>query len=218
MRQPHAVAQRRRYLTVRVIVPGSAAGCTAVVFRPQPSADMGFARSRSAHRTSRAFRKRRETLTPLAEIGGCYHLPVAPLARNHVSTVIREQSPMSRIAIVNALVDNVGLSKKHANAVLKELFDATEGVIAKALKKGEKVGITGFGTFSVGKRNARVGRNPQTGEKVKIAASKAPKFKAGASLKGFVNGKVAASKPKKAAKKVSKKVAKKVAKKGGKKK
>ena len=96
---------------------------------------------------------------------------------------------MSRIAIVNALVDNVGLSKKHANAVLKELFDATEGVIAKALKKGEKVGITGFGTFSVGKRNARVGRNPQTGEKVKIAASKAPKFKAGASLKGFVDRK-----------------------------
>ena len=121
---------------------------------------------------------------------------------------------MSRIAIVNALVDNVGLSKKHANAVLKELFDASEGVIAKALKKGEKVGITGFGTFSVGKRNARVGRNPQTGEKVKIAASKAPKFKAGASLKAFVNGKTAATKPKKAAKKVTKKVARKAAKKG----
>lgn len=122
---------------------------------------------------------------------------------------------MSRIAIVNALVDNVGLSKKHANAVLKELFDATEGVIAKSLKKGEKIGITGFGTFSIGKRNARVGRNPQTGEKVKIAASKAPKFKAGASLKAFVNGKAAA---KKAAKKVAKKAAKKVAKKAGKKK
>lgn len=119
---------------------------------------------------------------------------------------------MSRVAMLTALVDNVGLSKKQANGVLKELFDATEGVIAKALKKGEKVGITGFGTFSLGKRNARVGRNPQTGEKVKIAASKAPKFKAGASLKGFVNGKSAA--PKKAAKKASKKVAKKAAKKG----
>jgi len=126
---------------------------------------------------------------------------------------------MSRIAIVNALVDNVGLSKKHANAVLKELFDANEGMIAKALKKGEKVGITGFGTFSVGKRNARMGRNPQTGEKVKIAASKAPKFKAGASLKAFVNGKAVAKKaPRKAAKKVTKKVAKKAVKKGGKKK
>ena len=124
---------------------------------------------------------------------------------------------MSRIAIVNALVDNVGLSKKHANAVLKELFDATDGVIAKSLKKGEKIGITGFGTFSIGKRNARVGRNPQTGEKVKIAASKAPKFKAGASLKAFVNGKTAATKVKKAAKKVTKKVAKKAAKKAGKK-
>jgi len=131
---------------------------------------------------------------------------------------------MSRIAIVNALVDNVGLAKKQANAVLKELFDASEGMIAKALKKGEKVGITGFGTFSIGKRNARVGRNPQTGEKVKIAASKAPKFKAGASLKAFVNGKTttkAASKktaPKKAAKKVTKKVAKKTVKKAAKKK
>ena len=124
---------------------------------------------------------------------------------------------MSRIAIVNALVDNVGLSKKHANAVMKELFDASEGVIAKALKKGEKMGITGFGTFSVGKRNARVGRNPQTGEKVKIAASKAPKFKAGASLKAFVNGKTTAKKATKAAKKVTKKVTKKVAKKGAKK-
>jgi DNA-binding protein HU-beta len=124
---------------------------------------------------------------------------------------------MSRIAIVNALVDNVGLSKKHANAVMKELFDASEGVIAKMLKKGEKVGITGFGTFSVGKRNARIGRNPQTGEKVKIAASKAPKFKAGAGLKGFVNGKVAVAKVKKVAKKVTKKVAKKVTKKVAKK-
>ena len=115
---------------------------------------------------------------------------------------------MSRIAIVNALVDNVGLSKKHANAVLKELFDASEGVIARSLKKGEKIGITGFGTFSIGKRSARVGRNPQTGEKVKIAASKAPKFKAGASLKAFVNGKTTATKatkPKKAAKKAAKK-------------
>jgi len=126
---------------------------------------------------------------------------------------------MSRIAIVNTLVDNVGLSKKQATAVLKELFDATEGMIAKSLKKGEKVGITGFGTFSVGKRNARTGRNPQTGEKVKIAASKAPKFKAGASLKGFINGKTTAKKATKAAKKVTKKVAKvaKVAKKGAKK-
>ena len=128
---------------------------------------------------------------------------------------------MSRIAIVNALVDNVGLSKKHANAVLKELFDASEGVIARSLKKGEKIGITGFGTFSIGKRNARVGRNPQTGEKVKIAASKAPKFKAGASLKAFVNGKTTATKatkPKKAAKKVTKKVTKKAGKKAAKKK
>jgi DNA-binding protein HU-beta len=121
---------------------------------------------------------------------------------------------MNRIEMVNGLVEKVGLSKKHAGAVMQALFDTTDGMIAKALKKGDKVGITGFGTFSVGKRNARVGRNPQTGEKVKIAASKAPKFKAGVSLKGFINGKVSAPKPKKAAKKVVKKAAKKGAKKG----
>jgi DNA-binding protein HU-beta len=122
---------------------------------------------------------------------------------------------MNRIQIVNALVEKVGISKKQSNAVMKELFDSADGVIAKAMKKGEKVSITGFGTFSVGKRNARVGRNPQTGEKVKIAASKAPKFKAGASLKGFVNGKAVAPKvAKKGAKKAAKKVVKKAAKKG----
>jgi DNA-binding protein HU-beta len=124
---------------------------------------------------------------------------------------------MNRIEMVNALVEKVGLSKKHASAVMAALFDATEGMIAKSMKKGEKVGITGFGTFSVGKRNARVGRNPQTGEKVKIAASKAPKFKAGVSLKGFVNGKVAAPKVKKAGKKAAKKVVKKATKKAAKK-
>jgi DNA-binding protein HU-beta len=184
-----------------------------IVFLRQPSRHKAFSPVVALRRNTAHRRKTRKTLTPLAEIAGAYHFPVAPLARKHVSTVIWEKGIMSRIAIVNALVDNVGLSKKHANAVLKELFDASEGVIAKALKKGEKVGITGFGTFSVGKRNARVGRNPQTGEKVKIAASKAPKFKAGASLKAYVNGKTAATKAKKAAKKVTKKAGKKAGKK-----
>ncbi len=118
---------------------------------------------------------------------------------------------MNRIDIVNALVDGHELSRKTANAIVATIFDAEEGVIAKALKKGDKVGITGFGTFSVRKRAARLGRNPQTGEKVKIAASKAPAFKAGVSLKGFVNGKSAAPKT---AKKAAKKTVKKAAKKG----
>lgn len=117
---------------------------------------------------------------------------------------------MNRIDIVNALVASHGLTRKDAVGVYRTLFDAEEGLFAKALKKGDKVSLTGFGTFGVRKRAARMGRNPQTGEKVKIAASKAPAFKAGVSLKAFVNGKtVAKPAPKKAAKKAVKKGAKK---------
>ncbi|HCM92176.1 MAG TPA: HU family DNA-binding protein, partial [Lachnospiraceae bacterium] len=61
--------------------------------------------------------------------------------------------------------------------------------IAKTLKKGDKVQLVGFGTFEVGKRAAREGKNPQTGAKIKIPASKAPKFKAGKALKDTVNKK-----------------------------
>jgi DNA-binding protein HU-beta len=95
------------------------------------------------------------------------------------------------------------------------VFQGVNKTVAATDAASGRLSITGFGTFSVGKRNARVGRNPQTGEKVKIAASKAPKFKAGASLKAFINGKAAA--PKKAAKKVVKKAVKKVVKKAAKK-
>ena len=65
-------------------------------------------------------------------------------------------------------------------------FKAFEGVVTEALKGGEEVRITGFGKFSVRERKAREGRNPQTGEKMKIAASKAPVFSAGNALKGAV--------------------------------
>lgn len=62
-------------------------------------------------------------------------------------------------------------------------------IITERLKKGDTVGITGFGTFSVAKRAARKGRNPSTGEAIKIAASKAPRFSAGATLKATLNPK-----------------------------
>ncbi|WP_317395757.1 HU family DNA-binding protein, partial [Blautia hydrogenotrophica] len=68
-------------------------------------------------------------------------------------------------------------------AVLKSFID----VVSDELKKGEKVQLVGFGTFEVSKRAAREGRNPQTGETMKISASKAPKFKAGKALKDLVN-------------------------------
>lgn len=117
---------------------------------------------------------------------------------------------MNRTDIVNALVASHEMSRKDALAVYRFFFDAEEGHLAKALKKGDKVSLTGFGTFGIRKRAARMGRNPQTGEKVKIAASKAPAFKAGVSLKAFVNGKtVTKAAPKKAAKKGAKRGAKK---------
>lgn len=62
-------------------------------------------------------------------------------------------------------------------------------IVTERLKKGDTVGITGFGTFSVTKRAARKGRNPATGESIKIAASKAPRFSAGATLKASLNPK-----------------------------
>jgi len=68
-------------------------------------------------------------------------------------------------------------------------LDALAKTITDALKKGEKITLVGFGSFEVKKRAARKGRNPQTGEEIKIAASKAPVFKAGKSLKDAVNKK-----------------------------
>lgn len=73
-------------------------------------------------------------------------------------------------------------SKKEASEAVNAVFDA----ITKALSKEEKVALTGFGVFSVSRRAARMGVNPRTGEKIKIAATKVPKFKAGKALKDAV--------------------------------
>ena len=82
-----------------------------------------------------------------------------------------------------AKIAEAGLSKKDAGAAL----DAAVAAIGDALAKGESVQLVGFGTFSVKERAAREGRNPRTGATVKIAASKAPVFKAGKVLKAKVN-------------------------------
>jgi DNA-binding protein HU-beta len=73
-------------------------------------------------------------------------------------------------------------SKRKAEDAVSCVFDT----ITKALKKGQAMTLVGFGTFSVGKRKARVGRNPQTGKEIKIAAKKVPKFSAGKALKNAV--------------------------------
>ena len=90
---------------------------------------------------------------------------------------------MNKTELVDAIAKKASISKKDAEAAVKAF---TEAVTAE-LKKGGKVQLVGFGTFEVAKRAAREGKNPQTGEKIKIAACKAPKFKAGASLKQSVN-------------------------------
>ena len=92
---------------------------------------------------------------------------------------------MNKTELVDAIAKKASISKKDAEAALKAF---TEAVTAE-LKKGGKVQLVGFGTFEVAKRAAREGRNPQSGAVMKIAASKAPKFKAGKALKDTVNGK-----------------------------
>ena len=90
---------------------------------------------------------------------------------------------MNKTELVAAMAQAAELSKKDAEKALKAFTD----VVAAELKKGEKVQLVGFGTFEVSERAAREGRNPQTGETMKIEASKAPKFKAGKALKDEVN-------------------------------
>ena len=90
---------------------------------------------------------------------------------------------MNKGDFIGAVADAAELSKADgARAV-----DAMIEVIKKALKKGETITLVGFGTFSVRKRAARMGRNPQTGATIKIKASKNPAFKAGKALKDAVN-------------------------------
>lgn len=91
---------------------------------------------------------------------------------------------MNKSELVENVASDAGLSKADAARAVDSLLTTVE----KRLRKGEDVSITGFGKFSVAKRGTRTGRNPQTGETVKIKASKTPKFSPGASLKQAVNG------------------------------
>jgi DNA-binding protein HU-beta len=85
--------------------------------------------------------------------------------------------------LVEWVASSVDLKKGEAEAAVDAVFDG----VAAALKKGDEVRIAGFGTFAVAARAASEGRNPRTGEKIAIAASKQPKFRAGKSLKEAVN-------------------------------
>lgn len=85
------------------------------------------------------------------------------------------------------LVDAIAKSADISKAAAARALDATVESIKKALKKGDTVSLVGFGTFKVGKRAARNGRNPRTGATIKIKAAKVPKFSAGKGLKDAVN-------------------------------
>lgn len=85
---------------------------------------------------------------------------------------------MNKAELVAKMADDAGVSKTQANAALDSVIEA----VTKTLKGGGKVTLVGFGTFSVSKRSARTGRNPKTGETIKIKAKKVAKFKAGKEL------------------------------------
>lgn len=92
---------------------------------------------------------------------------------------------MNKSELVSAMAAKTELSKKDAEKALKAFID----VVTEELAQGGKVQLVGYGTFDVSERSARTGRNPQSGEVMNIAASKAPRFKAGKALKDAVNGK-----------------------------
>jgi len=89
---------------------------------------------------------------------------------------------MNKQDLIEVIVKKTGLSKSKADETINTIFSA----IGDALKKGDKAAFVGFGTYSVSKRKARTGRNPQTGAAIKIPAKKVIKFSAGAGLKAKV--------------------------------
>ena len=89
---------------------------------------------------------------------------------------------MQKSDLIEKIAGEAGISKAAADRALSALLNN----ITKAMKKGDRISLVGFGTFSISKRAARIGRNPQTGAEIKIKAKKVPKFSAGKSLKEAV--------------------------------
>ena len=89
---------------------------------------------------------------------------------------------MNKSELIDAIATQSGVTKTTASRMLDAFVDSITG----SLKKGDSVTLVGFGTFYVGERSARIGRNPKTGASIKIAASRSPKFRAGKGLKESV--------------------------------
>ena len=90
---------------------------------------------------------------------------------------------MNKTDLIEGMAEAAGISK----AAAKKALESFLGNVEKSLKKGDRVSLVGFGSFSVSKRSARKGRNPRTGKEINIAAKNVVKFKAGAELSGTVN-------------------------------
>ena len=90
---------------------------------------------------------------------------------------------MNKTELIDVMASKTGMTKKNAEAALNAFVET----VSEQLAKGDKISLVGFGTFEVAERAEREGRNPQTGETMKIAASKAQKFNAGKALKDSVN-------------------------------
>jgi DNA-binding protein HU-beta len=95
----------------------------------------------------------------------------------------KKNQTMNKAELIDAIAADAGLSKADA----KKALDAFVSATTNALKGGDRLSLVGFGSFSVSKREARTGRNPQTGKEIQIAAKNVVKFKAGAELDGAVN-------------------------------
>jgi len=95
---------------------------------------------------------------------------------------------MNKSDLVDALADRTGMTKADAARAVDALFSPSAGIVSTALKRDERVQITGFGTFEAKHRKERTGRNPRTGETIRIMATKTPSFRAGKGLKDGIKG------------------------------
>jgi DNA-binding protein HU-beta len=95
---------------------------------------------------------------------------------------------VNKSELIQKLADRTDLSRADAQKAVDAMFSADDGIIAQALKGGEKVQITGFGSFEARRREARTGRNPRTGKEIKIGPSTSAAFKAGKGLRDTIGG------------------------------
>jgi DNA-binding protein HU-beta len=110
-------------------------------------------------------------------------LPRGSNARCSVASDPRKERPVNKSEMIDAIARHADISKAAAGRAL----DATVGAIKTSLRKGDIVTLVGFGSFYVGKRSPRAGRNPRTGDAIKIKGGKVPKFRAGKALKDALN-------------------------------